>query len=217
MRLAIAIFAKTPGFTPAKTRLAARLGVSVAEQVHAVLVARSVRLAKACLRAGYYVRFAIAENHPDAFAWWQRHGVEVIWTGPGSLGQRMQRVHDCLCVVHGNGVLLGTDVPAMSAYRLDDVVRQLIKHRMVFGPALDGGMYLFASRLRLPPRCWHRPVWGGPSAGQEFLQGLRRFSSVRPICLEPLPDFDVFEDWPLNEPYLAPCDADRVRLDTLLS
>ncbi len=73
----------------------------------------------------------------------------------GDLGTRMAAaMQGVLAAGHDAVVLVGSDVPALSATALLDAVAALDRpggeSRLVFGPARDGGFYLVAGRAAWP-------------------------------------------------------------------
>ena len=107
---------------------------------------------------------------------WPR-GVPIAAQGRGDLGTRMRRaVASC---PPGPVVLVGSDIPALTASHIADAFRFLGDHDLVFGPAADGGFWLVGARRspRLPPL--FGPVrWSGPHALADVLRNLPRRVSV---------------------------------------
>src|SRR6476620_4510872 len=97
MRIAIAVFVKTPGMSPVKTRLAKTIGVQAAERFY-LLSAASV---EAVIREVVHHSFkpdvqlcpywALAEEAADSYPLWQRF--QKIFQGNGTLGDRLNQVY----------------------------------------------------------------------------------------------------------------------------
>lgn len=172
-RVAIAIFVKTPGFSPIKTRLAATIGQQAAEDFHRLAakavaeVASDPRLA----RTGATAVWAVAESDAmDAPAW---RDMPRIAQGEGDLGVRMRRVYDTLRAEYGAALLLGADAPQI---RVDDLVMActaLIANDYVLGPSEDGGFWAFGGKIAAPDDAWLRTPWSQTDTRARFVATLR--------------------------------------------
>lgn len=150
---ALAIFVKTPGHSPVKSRLAAQCGERYAVgwyQLAAAAVASVVR--QAAQQHGLSAYWAVAEDTAhDAWT-----GFPTLAQGNGGLGERLARVQAELVRRHDFGVLLGADAPQLSEEWLRDAIAWLAAPppRLVLGPARDGGFWLFGSNIVPPPQAW---------------------------------------------------------------
>lgn len=150
---ALAIFVKTPGHSPVKSRLAAERGERYAVDWYrqaAAAVASVARRAHA--RYGAVAYWAVAES--DAHAAWP--DMPAIAQGEGDLATRMWNVHAQLVARHGFGLLIGADTPQLTAAFLGEAVDWLsgASPRLVLGPARDGGFWLFGGNIVPPLRTW---------------------------------------------------------------
>ena len=137
--------AKLPVMGQVKTRLARQVGA-----VEAVRFYRQT-LAAVTARIGRDPRWETTLSiAPD-------HGVHTpVWPagpmrrrqGHGHLGQRMQRIMDE--APPGPLIIVGTDIPAITAEHIADAFRRLRGRDGVIGPAPDGGYWLVG--LRRSPR-----------------------------------------------------------------
>lgn len=114
--------------------------------------------------------------------------------GRGDLGARMGR----LLFDGGRApvILVGTDIPAMSAGHLVDALTRLAAADHVFGPAADGGFWLIGTRRRCPAgRGWLRHVrWSTGFALADVLGNLPRPHRVAMAAtLEDVDDEESFE------------------------
>lgn len=154
-RGAIAIFVKTPGRSPVKTRLAAAIGDAAARAWYARAAAVVAELAAAAARTcGATVYFAVAEADAlDDAAW---ADLPCLPQGDGGLGLRMGRVHAELVRRHGAGVLLGADAPQLGARDLRDALAWCVHRepRQAIGRARDGGFWLYAGNRAVPGAVW---------------------------------------------------------------
>lgn len=142
----LVIFARYPKAGAGKRRLAAGIG-----GVQAVRFSR-VRLAVLLARLARDPRWtAWLAVTPDGSGPWPAH-VRVVGQGRGDLGQRMGRVMARL--PRGPVVIIGSDIPGVTAGAVADAFRALGAHDAVFGPAGDGGYWLVGlkrmPRVRLP-------------------------------------------------------------------
>jgi uncharacterized protein len=105
------------------------------------------------------------------------HGMLIAAQGCGDLGVRMRRaLTDC---PPGLTVLIGADIPAVSAHHIAAAFHLLGAHDLVFGPTEDGGFWLVGARRcpRLPP-LFGRVRWSGPNALADVLANLPQRVSV---------------------------------------
>ncbi|NGP52994.1 DUF2064 domain-containing protein [Thioalkalivibrio sp. XN8] len=202
MSCAAAIFVKTPGLSPLKTRLAAGIGVPAATDWYR-LAARATAAVLAQLPglAGYW---AVAEPGVEAAAAWP--GLPRVPQGPGTLGERMGRVHTTLAERHGSAFLLGADAPQLDPDVLARAVEWLAgpAPRLVLGPARDGGFWLLGANRVLPPAAWTAAPCGRPDTAAGFRAAMS--GSGAWLELPSLTDVDAAGD-------LAPMLAELAALD----
>lgn len=164
---AVAIFVKTPGLSPVKSRLAADIGQALATQCHL----RCARAVAAVARASTIgpVYWAVAEDESTTHAIW--HDLPRLAQGSGGLGARMQRVHDSLVQAHGSGLLIGADLPQLTVGMLHQAASHLAPGpaRAVLGPARDGGFWLVGGNVLFGEACWSAPAYGGADVRRCFL------------------------------------------------
>ncbi len=188
---AIAIFAKFPRAGEAKTRLASALGDEGAAAVHRRLVERTLAVVRA---SG--LPFAVwTTGAPHAeFAAWLGTDVPLVDQGEGDLGERLARVP-------APAILLGADVPDLTAAHLTSAARALTAAPVVIGPARDGGYYLLGFRHEVP-FLWPRMPWGSDAVLAETEARLAE-NGVQYRLLDELDDCDRPEDlarWPELQP-----------------
>lgn len=191
---AIAIFAKTPGLTPAKTRLAAGIGEQAAEAFYLLALDAVETTVGGFLQRhpDWIARWAVAEAAGAEAPRWQRFGARH--TGSGELGERMWRVYEGLRRVHGRVLLIGADCPQMVPGHLVAAARALERGDIVFGPASDGGFWLFGGRRMIAKPAWIAPRWSGPHAMADFVAELCGTGLPEPACLATLTDIDEAAD-----------------------
>jgi glycosyltransferase A (GT-A) superfamily protein (DUF2064 family) len=186
----VAIFVKTPGLSPLKTRLAATIGVDAATQWYRLAAgATAAALAQV---PGVIAYWAVAERPALAAAEWP--GLPHLAQGDGTLGERMGRVHSELVHRHGRGILLGADTPqvdpadlARAATWLEDPAP-----RLVMGPARDGGFWLLGANRVLPAAAWTRAPCGRDDTAAGFRAAMTPFGAW--LDLPTLTDVDEATD-----------------------
>ena len=191
---AVAIFAKTPGLTPAKTRLAATIGDEKAEAFYELaldVVEESVRGFLAC-RPDWRASWAVAEAQGVDHPRWRDLGARH--TGEGGLGERMARIYEALRREYGGAVLIGTDAPEMAPAHLEAAASALETSPLLLGPAMDGGFWLVGGRIAIPQDAWCAPRYGTGFARADFKAGLAAAGLPAPHLLAPLRDIDEAED-----------------------
>jgi uncharacterized protein len=187
----LAIFVKTPGHSPLKTRLAQAIGRGAAEDFHrlaAAAVAEVIIRAQASM-PGLVAYWAVAE--PDALDAPIWRALPRIAQGDGDLGARMRTVCETLRERHGRAVLLGADAPQL---RADDVLAACIAldtHDHTIGPSEDGGFWLFGTRIAVPENAWSGTPWSQSDTAVRFLDALGEASVMTLRCLC---DVDTVDD-----------------------
>jgi uncharacterized protein len=139
LRRTLILFARAPRLGAGKRRLGRDIGALAALRFERGMLARSLRRfgRDRCWR----LRLAIT---PDREA--SRLG--AVPQGRGDLGGRMRRaIAGCPA---GPTVLVGTDIPGLTATHIAEAFALLGRHDIVFGPASDGGFWLVGARHRPP-------------------------------------------------------------------
>ncbi|MFN3910977.1 TIGR04282 family arsenosugar biosynthesis glycosyltransferase [Hyphomonas sp.] len=185
------IFAKPPRIGLSKTRLAADLGKAAARRIALFTLGRTLRAAQA---SGCNVRVYVA---PDAVA--RRPGEAGLFRGAalfpqggGDLTDRLTRaLREAPC---GPVLFAGADVPDITPARIRQAAALLRQKDAVFGPARDGGFWLFGLHKRTgTPAPFAGVRWSGPHAMEDVWSQLP--SSARIGLLETLIDIDEAQDW----------------------
>ncbi|HKK03189.1 MAG TPA: DUF2064 domain-containing protein [Gammaproteobacteria bacterium] len=181
-----AIFVKTPGYSPLKTRLAEGIGQAAAERWYR-LAAEAVAEVLAAT-PGVAPCWAVAEETAEAAESWP--GLPCIAQGPGGLGARMGRVHAALLARHDFALLVGADTPQLEPAQLALAVEWLseVPPRLVMGPARDGGFWLIGGNRAPEPDDWTRVPCSRASTGAGFRAVMERHGEWR--MLQTLCDVD---------------------------
>ncbi len=190
----LAVFTKTPGRSPVKTRLAAELGEAPAHAFFARSVAAVTETVQAFLAThpGWTAAWHVAEEDAVDDPRW-RTLPAAVWTGPGDLGARMARAWTAGLATHGASLLLGADAPQVDEGDLAEAAEALASGRTVLGPATDGGFWLAGGTAPLPAAAWTDTPWSSPDTLRRFRPHLGD-----PVVLRSLTDVDTAAD-------IAPC------------
>jgi len=159
------VFAKAPG--EAKTRLIPALGAAGAAALHRQLVMHCLRAATDA-QLGPVELWCAPDTSDPFFRECERQlGVSLWEQGEGDLGERMQRAFESALVRAARAILVGSDIPALSARYLRDADRALVRgNKVVIGPAEDGG-YVLIGLSRCDPELFRDIPWGGPDVMAE--------------------------------------------------
>jgi uncharacterized protein len=191
----LAIFVKTPGVSPLKTRLAAHMGDDSQRWYGlAVDAVKSVAIA-AREKYGIHAYWAVAETDAMRHALWQTlPRLAQAETGQEELGERMGRVMRMLIRQHGFGILVGADAPQICANDIKAAINFLNnnKPRIVLGPASDGGFWCVGSNQKFPIELWKSISYSQTSTYRDFVTAFSPLAEV--LNLRTLSDVDVADD-----------------------
>jgi rSAM/selenodomain-associated transferase 1 len=183
------VFAKPPRIGLSKTRLAKGMGPTAARRIASFTLSRTLRAAEA---SGCQV---IVYVSPDSQACDPRgsfKGFELKPQGPGDLTLRLGR--GFREAQPGPVLFIGTDAPDISPARLKQAVSALRRNDAVFGPARDGGFWLFGLHKGPQTKAPFDGVrWSGPHAMEDVWSRLPPRSRIG--LLDQLIDIDEIADW----------------------
>jgi uncharacterized protein len=188
VRPRLVLFARYPTPGRAKTRLIPALGAEGAAALHRRLTERTLGVMRA---TGLPVEVRTTGAPIAAFRRWLGD-IVCVPQGGGHLGARMRRA-----AAHAPAILVGADIPDLSAWHLRAAVEALERAPVAIGPAADGGYYLIGVRQPMP---WlFAPMaWGTAAVRAETLARCGR-RGVEAAMLTPLSDLDTPDDlkrWP---------------------
>lgn len=205
MKIAIGVFAKTPDLSPVKTRLAQTIGIPMADVFYKKSVAgvagnlRDLKIALAetavtkneALSLSIY--WALAEEEGVNSPFWK--GKTCLWTGAGSLGQRLNQVSKALFENHDYVFVMGTDSPQVGAAPLLKALVTMVENRgkAIVGPCSDGGFYLFGMENPLGESFWTHIQYSQGDTCQQLIDSLKEKAQAFEI-LPAYGDVDVAED-----------------------
>ncbi len=192
MNTGLAVFVKTPGRSPLKTRLARAIGQADAEQFHrlAARAVASVARAAGDLLTSYW---AVAEANALDDACWQ--ALPRLAQGEGDLGQRLHRTCSQLLARHDAALLIGADTPQITPASLQNAVAKLSEPAsdFVLGPASDGGFWVFGTRVAIPVGVWQTPTYSQATTATQLRRALSRHGRL--ATLPTLSDVDTIEQF----------------------
>lgn len=191
-RAQLLIFAKPPRIGLAKTRLARSLGSSVqARRIAMMTLARTMRAAlSGPWRPVLYTAPDSALEESLGGVWPAQ--LERRSQGRGDLTQRLNK--GLTQAAPGPVLFIGADAPDLTPALIRRAIRALQSHDAVFGPASDGGFWLFglhkSARTQSP---FGHVRWSGPHAMADVKANLP--PGARIAELPTLIDLDEAEDW----------------------
>jgi uncharacterized protein len=124
--------------------------------------------------------------------WLGRHGIGFSRQTGGDLGSRMANaIGAALDQGERSVVLVGTDIPAMTAEHIQTAFAALRSHDVVLGPSRDGGYWLIGMRRQAD--LFRGIPWGSTDVlARTLAQAMRQGLTV--CQLEPLDDIDTPAD-----------------------
>ncbi len=169
MRRHLVLFVRAPQLGSGKRRLAREIGDIATVRFERLMIARLLRRLAQDKR--WRLRIAVRPDKACSHARQWRRSIEAAGQGDGDLGVRMRRA--LAACPPGPVVLVGGDIPALTARHVAAAFRLLGRHDLVFGPAEDGGFWLVGARhpRHLPP-LFEQVRWLGPYALADTLAGL---------------------------------------------
>lgn len=136
------VFARAPRYGAVKTRLARDIGALATLRFYRFVLARLVRRLKNDRR--FEIVLAVTPDSAVREQGLWPSGVRVVGQGPGELGPRMMRVLRSAGV--GPAVIVGSDIPGVTASHIARAFTELGRKQYVLGPARDGGYWLIGAR-----------------------------------------------------------------------
>ena len=143
MNVALGVMARAPS-APGKTRLAPHFSAGDLRALQRALVIDTLTVA--CATEGVDpIVFVTPDEAVDEIVSLAQRALPMVAQGCGDLGERMRRAIKYLIVDRSceAAILIGTDVPLLTAAHLDEATVALRSGtQLVLGPADDGGYYL---------------------------------------------------------------------------
>ncbi|MEM7810787.1 MAG: DUF2064 domain-containing protein [Planctomycetota bacterium] len=169
----LAIFVKTPGLSPLKTRLAADVGRETADRFYELSLRAVAAVAAAARDRGTLAPYwAVAEDAAlDDDRWAE---FETLSQGEGELGERIDTVYRRLLSRHRAAVLVGADMPHLPLETLSRFAAMADGGETEFAmlPADDGGFVLFAGTREIPTDVWRDVPYSVTTTADRLLDEL---------------------------------------------
>jgi rSAM/selenodomain-associated transferase 2/rSAM/selenodomain-associated transferase 1 len=189
------VFTRFPEPGKTKTRLIPALGAKGAARLQRQMTEHIIATAaKRINRPGLTTEVYHEGANSDLMQAWLGSQFTYRPQGPGDIGRRMLRAFEnAFQDEMATAVIIGSDIPQISANIIQQAFEGLQKNDLVLGPARDGGYYLIGMKNTIPAETCNRLFddinWG---TGQVLSQTLQkaRGSGLRFILLEPLNDVD---------------------------
>jgi len=189
----IVVFAKAPEPGAVKTRLIPALGAVAAAELQRRLAQRALEASLASGIGPVELWCTPDAGHSFFLDCARRYSVVLAVQGAGDLGERMQRAFDASLGARERVLLIGSDIPAMTAQYLRDADAALAAGcDAVLGPAEDGGYVLIGLR-RSAPHLFAGMRWGGSDVCEQTRARLEQLG-LRYRELPALWDVDRPED-----------------------
>ena len=180
MRDLAIVFARAPRLGTVKRRLARDIGDRAALRFHTAMLTTLVRRLARDRRFDTIVALTSDRAHV-------RLPAPIIPQGTGDLGQRMLRALRRA----RRAVLVGCDIPGITANDISTALRALGRADAVFGPAQDGGYWLVGLGPRRPTTPFAAVRWSTEHALADTIINFRHRRVAR---LRTLRDVDTIAD-----------------------
>jgi uncharacterized protein len=192
MTAGIAVFVKTPGLSPLKTRLAAGTDPAFALAWYeraAFAVAQTAQVPNA------QVYWAVAESAGLTASLWQHLPRLAQCQNPADdLGARMFFVMQSLLTDHNAGILLGADTPHFAPAIITDVMAWLDspQPRQALARAHDGGFWLYGANGLAPKALWQSVIYSRANTATAFAAAFAQVGEFKAFPMAQ--DVDIAED-----------------------
>ena len=193
------IFTRFPEPGKAKTRLIPALGEQGAADLQRRMTERIISAATAASkRRGPTIAVYYAGGDTALMRNWL--GPQFIYRpqGPGNVGRRMDKAfQEAFRTGIEAVVLVGSDIPGISADIIQQAFEALQNNELVLGPAHDGGYYLIgmqrAAAQKAHPQLFEGIKWGSDAVLAQTIQ-IAGALGLSFLLLEYLADLDRPED-----------------------
>lgn len=189
----IILFVKLPGPGKVKSRLARDMDGDIVQRLYECMVLDAIDMLKQA-----ETPFRICFDPPDAqerVRQWLGQAYSYMPQIGEDLGERMEQA---FVRVFSEGVdealLIGSDIPSLTAAMIGDAFRSFSVRDAVIGPANDGGYYLIGfKKSTFVPGIFHSMAWSTKTVFRETLGKLQK-ASLTVHRLPGLTDIDTRED-----------------------
>ena len=194
LKVALAMFVKTPGLSPVKTRLAQSIGRKEADEFFILCVKVFEQFAQgvsAASEGNIHSFWAIGEQEGLDDKIWKK--LPGIYTGSGGMGNRLYHVYSTLLKDYEAVILVGADSPQIEVSMMIDIYETLSrKNKFILGPTFDGGFYLFAGKEPIEKKFWLKVTYSTSKTAKELIDSLQPLGEI--TLLDYLVDVDDVDD-----------------------
>ena len=186
---ALIVFQKNGILGKVKTRLAATLGDQAALDIYRKLISITHEEIRELSKTDVHLFFSENNEIPGVAFPYEAH----IQEG-NDLGEKMANAFEKLFLRGYKKILIiGTDCPWLKKEHLEEAFKSLDSHKVVFGPAMDGGYYLLGMKEPRPELFSGIP-WSTDKVLQLSIEKLQS-QGVSFDFTDQLSDVDTAEDW----------------------
>lgn len=194
-RARLCLFTRYPEPGTTKTRLIPALGETGAANLQRRMTEHVMeKIRQLGVRRGVEVEIRYDGGDEKRMKRWL--GADLVFTvqGPGDIGQRMGRAfEEASAGGVGAAIIVGSDIPGITAGILNRAFDQLDRKDLVLGPAKDGGYYLIGIQTHCLnnalPGLFKSIDWGTEAVLPQTLRALDALGLTYSL-LEPLCDVD---------------------------
>ena len=179
-KMGLAVFVKTPGYTPAKTRLGKTIGQENAEQFYL--------LALDCVREnlnrlmrpdlGIQAYWSVVEGPDQCENYWT--DFPVLHQRDGGLGDKLWGIDEQLHKRHQISLFMGSDSPQIPSELMAKFINRCEqldrdngeKSWCLIAPTFDGGFWLMGKNKALPRSLWNSVEYSVETTTSEFIARL---------------------------------------------
>lgn len=195
MQATLLVFAKPPRMGSAKTRLTRDIGATHAKRINRYCHERTIR---ASTNGNWAPLLCIAPDkdlHTNVGLLWPRT-IPRKAQGNGNLGDRLARAFKA--APPGPVIVIGTDAPDICQTHIKTAFNSLKTNDVVFGPAEDGGFWLFGTshQFRRNSLSFSPVRWSSKYAMGDLIKTLPTTARIKLIHrLIDLDDADSLSQW----------------------
>jgi len=170
----LVVFTRYPVPGRCKTRLIPVLGAEGAARLHRRMTEQTLERARAIADFALTIEVHYAGADDRAMRRWLGSGHQYRPQSTGDLGQRMLTTFEQAASRGSSStVIIGSDIPQLSAEVISEAFTRLERHPLVLGPSHDGGYYLIG--LRHPRReLFRRIPWSTDTVLQRTIERARK-------------------------------------------
>ena len=177
-RIAIAVFVKTPGLSPVKTRLAKTIGEKEAEKFYLMSVRKinedllSLKNEQNKYEINCYWAVAEEKHYLHGDIW---NDFPLLHQPQLDLGGRISAIYNHLIVQgYDKVILMGADAPHFGSANYLNWCNETVSDDLVsIGPTKDGGFYCFIGKSKIDASVWTSVVYSSSETAKDLVLALK--------------------------------------------